>query len=85
MSMSKENEMIQEQQEKKQAQSEAVIGLLTDRGILPDATIDNEKIREARKEKQKNTYHNTMMLLQHYRTVTTGTPFTYCMGCKQWE
>lgn len=69
MSMSKENEMIQEQQEKKQAQTEAVIGLLTNRGILPDATIDNEKIREARKEKQKNTYHNTMMLLQHYRTV----------------
>ena len=69
MSMSKENEMIQEQQEKKLAQSEAVIGLLTDRGILPDAGIDNEKIREARKEKQKNTYHNTMMLLQHYRTV----------------
>ncbi len=39
MSMSKENEMIQEQQEKKLAQSEAVIGLLTDRGILPDAGI----------------------------------------------
>lgn len=69
MSMSKENEMIQEQQEKKQAQSEAVIGLLTNRGILPDAGIDNEKVREARKEKQKNTYHNTLMLLQHYRTI----------------
>lgn len=63
MSMSKENEMIQEQQEKKQAQSEAVIGLLTNRGILPDAGIDNEKVREARKEKRKNTYHNTLMLL----------------------
>lgn len=58
MSMSKENEMIQEQQEKKQAQTEAVIGLLTDRGILPDATIDNEKIREARKEKPKVTINN---------------------------
>lgn len=69
MSMSKENEMIQEQQEKKQAQTEAVIGLLTNRGILPEAGIDDEKVREARKEKQKNTYHNTMMLLQHYRTV----------------
>ena len=68
MSMNKESEMIQ-QQEKKQAQSEAVIGLLTHRGILPDAGIDDEKVREARKEKQKNTYHNTMMLLQHYRTI----------------
>ena len=69
MSVNKESERIQEQQEKKQAQSEAVIGLLTNRGILPDAGIDDEKVREARKEKQKNTYHNTMMLLQHYRTI----------------
>ena len=58
-----------EQQEKMQVQSDAMIGLLTDRGILPDTGIDNEKVREARKEKQKNTYHNTMMLLQHYRTI----------------
>ena len=60
---------LDEQQEKMQAQSDAMIGLLTDRGILPDTGIDNEKVREARKEKQKNTYHNTMMLLQHYRTI----------------
>lgn len=58
-----------EQQEKMQVQSDAMIGLLTDRGILPDTGIDNEKVREARKEKQRNTYHNTMMLLQHYRTI----------------
>lgn len=58
-----------EQQGKMQIQSDAMIGLLTDRGILPDTGIDNEKVREARKEKQKNTYHNTMMLLQHYRTI----------------
>lgn len=58
-----------EQQEKMQVQSDAMIDLLTDRGILPDTGIDNEKVREARKEKQKNTYHNTMMLLQHYRTI----------------
>ena len=57
-----------EQQEKMQIQSDAMIGLLTDRGILPDTGIENEKVREARKEKRKNTYHNTMMLLQHYRT-----------------
>lgn len=60
---------LDEQQEKIQVQSDAMIGLLTDRGILPDTGIDNEKVREARKEKQKNTYHNTLMLLQHYRTI----------------
>ncbi len=57
------------EQEKMQVQSDAMIGLLTDRGILPDTGIDNEKLREARKEKQKSTYHNTLMLLQHYRTI----------------
>lgn len=67
--MSRADENRLEQQEKMQVQSDAMIGLLTDRGILPDTGIDNEKVREARKEKQKNTYHNTMMLLQHYRTI----------------
>ena len=67
--MSRVDENRLEQQEKMQVQSDAMIGLLTDRGILPDAGIDNEKVREARKEKQKNIYHNTLMLLQHYRTV----------------
>ena len=67
--MSRVDENRLEQQEKMQVQSDAMIGLLTDRGILPDTGIDNEKVREARKEKQKNTYHNTMMLLQHYRTI----------------
>ena len=67
--MSRADENRMEQQEKVQVQSDAMIGLLTDRGILLDAGIDNEKVREARKEKQKNTYHNTLMLLQHYRTV----------------
>ena len=67
--MSRANENRLEQQEKMQVQSDAMIGLLTDRGILPDTGIDNEKVREARKEKQKNTYHNTLMLLQHYRTI----------------
>ena len=67
--MSRVDENRLEQQEKMQVQSDAMIGLLTDRGILPDTGIDNENVREARKEKQKNTYHNTMMLLQHYRTI----------------
>lgn len=68
MSKADENR-LDEQQKKMQVQSDAVIGLLTDRGILPDTGIENEKVREARQEKQKNTYHNTMMLLQHYRTI----------------
>lgn len=70
MSRQDENMGLYEQQESRiLAQSDAFISLLTKRGILADSRIDNEKLREARKEKQKNTYHNTLMLLQNYRTV----------------
>lgn len=51
------------------AHSEAFINLLTSRGILGDSKIDNEKIRAAKREKRKNTYHNTLMLLKNYRTI----------------
>lgn len=51
------------------ANSEAFINLLTSRGILGDSKIDNEKIRSAKREKRKNTYHNTLMLLKNYRTI----------------
>lgn len=64
-----ETMQILEQENKLQAQSDAVIGLLTNRGILEDSQINDEKIREAKKAKRKNTYHNTMMLLQHYRAI----------------
>lgn len=66
--MSKLNEY--EQQEKKLlAQSDAFISLLTKRGILADSRINDEKLRSARQEKTKSSYHNTLMLLQHYRTI----------------
>ena len=51
------------------AQSDAFISLLTKRGILGDHEIDNEKIRNAQQEKRRNSYHNTKLLLQHYRTI----------------
>lgn len=50
-------------------QSETLMGLLTRRGVLADPKIDDEKMRLARQEKAKNSYHNTLMLLQHYRTI----------------
>ena len=59
-----------EQQENRlSAQSVAFIKLLTQRGILGDAEIDDDKIRQAQKEKKRHTYHNTEMLLQHYRDI----------------
>lgn len=68
--MSKQENNLYEQQENRiMEQSDAFIGLLTKRGILADRKIDDEKIRSARQEKTKNSYHNTLMLLQHYRTI----------------
>ena len=68
--MSKQDELQYEQQEKRiQAQSDAFNTLLTKRGILGDSRIDDAQKRAARQEKTKNCYHNTLMLLQHYRTL----------------
>ena len=68
--MSKQDELQYAQQEKRiQAQSDAFITLLIKRGILGDSRIDDAQRRAARQEKTKNCYHNTLMLLQHYRTL----------------
>ena len=39
------------------------------RGVLGDESIDDERKRAARQEKQRNCYHNTEMLLKHYREI----------------
>lgn len=68
--MSKQDNSLYEQQEKRiQAQSDAFITLLTKRGILADQQINDEKKRIAKQAKTKNSYHNTLMLLQYYRTI----------------
>ena len=67
----KSDKSLYEQQENKlSAQSEAFIDMLTKRGILEDQNIDDEKIRQAEKQKKRNLYHNTMLMLQHYRDIT---------------
>ena len=69
--MNKKNNisLYEQQEERIRVQSDAFITLLTERGILGDHRIDDQKIRSARQTKQKNTYHNTLMLLKNYRTI----------------
>ncbi len=69
MSIQKERSTYEQQEERLQAQSDAFVELLTKRGILGDHNISNEKIRLAQQERRKTAYHNTEMLLKHYRTV----------------
>lgn len=65
------NKALYEQQESRiSTQSAAFINLLTKRGILEDKQIDNDRIRQAQKEKKRNMYHNTLLLLQHYRNIS---------------
>ena len=67
--------LYEQQEDRIRTQSEAFIGLLTKRGILGDRKIDDEKIRAAQQEKRKRAYHNTEMLLKHYRL------FIWVMTC----
>ena len=62
MSKQDEKKLYEQQEEKILAQSDAFISLLTKRGILADQKIDSEKVRSAKQEKTKNSYHNTLML-----------------------
>ena len=54
-----EQSAYEQQESRLSAQSAAFIKLLTQRGILGDADIDDDKIRQVQKDKKRRTYHNT--------------------------
>ena len=61
---------LEEQQERKlQSQSEAFVKMLTQRGLLEDPQIGDDKVRQAVKTKKRNMYHNTQLMLRHYRDI----------------
>ena len=67
----KNSNISYEQQENQLlGQSEAFLKLLTKRGLLGDAQITDERIRQADKDKKRKMYHNTMLMLQHYRDIS---------------
>ena len=50
--------------------AEAVLSFLRNQGILDgDKTLSEETIREAQEKKQKQAYHNTLLLLSNYRNI----------------
>lgn len=51
-------------------QSAAFVQYLMERGYLSDKNIDDEQIREAKKKTAARTYHNTLLLLDNYRTIS---------------
>lgn len=68
--MQNQEKLTYEQQEAQIAEkSQAFINLLTQRGILANPKVTDEKIRAARRKKDRDSYHNTLLLLQNYRTL----------------
>ena len=51
------------------AQAEQILSLLERRGIVEDQSITNKRAREAEQELRRNMYHNTQMMLKHYRDI----------------
>jgi len=66
---SKKNYTYEQQEAQMAKKSQAFINMLTKRGILADQKITDEKIRVAKQRKERNSYHNTLLLLQNYRTL----------------
>ena len=49
--------------------SQALIALLTAQGLLEDGSIADENRRKAQQERLQKLYHNTQLLLSHYRDI----------------
>ena len=50
-------------------QSQALLALLTAQGLLGDDSIPDEERRKAQQERLQKLYHNTQVLLSHYRDI----------------
>ena len=50
-------------------QSEEFLNMLTRRGLLEDPGIKDDKVRQAEKTKKRKMYHNTLLMLKHYRDI----------------
>lgn len=50
-------------------QTEQLISLLERRGIVEDPSIVNDRARQAEQALRRNMYHNTQMMLKHYRDI----------------
>lgn len=49
--------------------ADVVLKLLTKRGMIPDKKISDDARRAAQQKRQKDSYHNTELLLKNYRRI----------------
>lgn len=50
-------------------EKELLLQLFTKRGLVADKSISDERIRDAQQKKQMAAYHNTELLLKHYKNI----------------
>ena len=50
-------------------QAETIVQMLMKRGVLPDMAITDEARRTVQQKKQKESFHNTLLLLKNYRSI----------------
>jgi hypothetical protein len=64
-----DNNLYERQERQLSGKSEAFLTMLTKRGLLEDPEISDEKVRQAVKAKKRGMYHNTQLMLRHYRDI----------------
>jgi len=57
------------QEESLLERADIVLKLLTKRGMIPDKKISDDARRAAQQKRQKDSYHNTELLLKNYRRI----------------
>ena len=55
--------------EETELQPEIILNMLVKRGLIAENASDPEQIKKAKQEQKKKVYHNTELLLKHYRTM----------------
>ena len=63
------NSASHELKNKLSEQSEAILRLLSERGLVEDDRISDSDIRKAIKSSRSKKFHNTQLLLKHYRDI----------------
>ena len=51
------------------SQQDMILQLFTKQGLVADKNIKDKKARDAQMKKQQEMFHNTEMLLKHYKNI----------------
>lgn len=64
-----EDLQLKKEEESLLERADVVLKLLTKRGLIPDKKISDDARRAAQQKRQKDSYHNTELLLKNYRRI----------------